>query len=293
MKAGTLILVVFFVLKLNAVAFSQSAEKDTSVFRIETRDGNEFVGQIVYEDSLRIYFLTETLGKISILKKDIKSQEKVDVQQIKEGKIWFPNPQSTRYFWSPNGYGLRKGEGYYQNIWVLWNQFAYGVTDNFSLGGGIIPLFLFGGAPTPVFITPKLSFPVEKNKFNIGAGALVGTILGESGTSFGILYGLTTFGTSDNNVSIGMGYGFAGGEWASSPMINFSGMFRLSDRWYFITENYFISTGGEGFGLLTPGGRWIIKEAALDFGLVVPVQPDIGFVVIPWLGFTVPFGKIQ
>ncbi|HKL31404.1 MAG TPA: hypothetical protein VJ919_02650 [Tangfeifania sp.] len=293
MKAGTLILVVLFVLKLSTTAFSQSTEKDTTIFRIETRDGNEFVGKIASEDSVRINFLTETLGQISILKKDIKSLEKVDVQQIRDGKVWFPNPQSTRYFWSPNGYGLRKGEGYYQNIWVLWNQFAYGVTDNFSVGGGIIPLFLFGGAPTPVFFTPKFSFPVEKNKFNIGAGALVGTVLGESGTSFGILYGLTTFGTPDNNVSFGMGYGFAGGEWASSPMINFNGMFRLSDRWYFITENYYVNTNGEGFGLLTFGGRWIIKKAALDFGLVVPVQPDIAFIGVPWLGFTVPFGKTQ
>jgi len=293
MKAGTVILVVFFIFILNTIAFSQANEKDTSIFRIETRDGNEFVGKITSEDSVRIYFLTEALGQISILKKDIKSRERVNAQQIRDGKVWFPNPQSTRYFWSPNGYGLRKGEGYYQNIWVLWNQFAYGVTDNFSLGGGIIPLFLFGGAPTPVFFTPKFSFPVEKDKFNIGAGALVGTVLGESGTSFGILYGLTTFGTPDDNVSIGMGYGFAGGEWATSPMVNFNAMFRLSDRWYFITENYYLNTGSEGFGLLTFGGRWIIKKAALDFGLVLPVQPDIGFIAIPWLGFTVPFGKTQ
>jgi hypothetical protein len=293
MKAANLILVLFFVIILNTFAFAQPIEKDTAVLRIETRDGNEFVGKIISEDSEKIYFFTENFGEISILKKDIKSREKVNIQQIRDGKIWFPNTQSSRYFWSPNGYGLRKGEGYYQNIWVLWNQFAYGVTDNFSLGGGIIPLFLFDGAPTPVFFTPKFSFPVEKDKFNIGAGALVGTILGETDASFGILYGLTTFGTPDNNVSIGMGYGFAGGEWASSPMVNFNGIFRLSDRWYFITENYYVNTNGEGFGLLTLGGRWIIKKAALDFGLVVPVQPDIGFIAIPWLGFTVPFGKVM
>lgn len=291
MKAGTIILVTIFILFLNTFAFSQAAENDTSIFRIETRDGNEFVGQIISEDSARIIVLTENLGEISIRKKEIKSREKVNIQQIRDGKVWFPNPQSTRYFWSPNGYGLRKGEGYYQNIWVLWNQFAYGVTDNLSVGGGIIPLFLFGGAPTPVFFSPKFSFPVEKNKFNIGAGALVGTVLGESGSSFGILYGLTTFGTPDNNVSLGMGYGFAGGEWASSPIINLNGMFRLSDRWYIITENFYVNTDGEGFGLLTFGGRWIIKKAALDFGLVVPVQPDISFIAVPWLGFTVPFGK--
>ena len=264
---------------------------DTTLVNIETIDGNEFIGQIVSEDSLKVVVKTEKLGEISIFRTDIKRQEILEVQQIKEGKYWFPNPQSTRYLWSPNGYGLKQGEGYYQNIWVLWNQFAYGLSDNFSIGGGIIPLFLFGGTPTPVFITAKFSIPVVENKFNIGAGAIAGTILGEEETGFGILYGLSTFGTPDNNVTVGMGYGFAGGEWASSPMININGMFRVSSRGYFITENYYINAGGENVVLITLGGRSIIKKAALDYGLVIPIA-DIGqFVAIPWLGFTVPFGK--
>jgi|JFJP01.1.fsa_nt_gi hypothetical protein len=264
---------------------------DTTLVSIETVDGNEFIGQIVTEDSLRIVVKTEKLGEISIFRSDIKRREILEVQQIKEGKYWFPNPQSTRYFWSPNGYGLKQGEGYYQNIWVLWNQFAYGLSDNFSIGGGIIPLFLFGGTPTPVFITAKFSIPVVENKFNLGAGAIAGTILGEEETGFGILYGISTFGTPDNNVTLGMGYGFAGGEWAQSPMININGMFRVSSRGYFITENYYINAGGENVVLITLGGRRIIKKAALDYGLVIPIA-DIGqFVAIPWLGFTVPFGK--
>jgi hypothetical protein len=264
---------------------------DTTLVNIETIDGNEFIGQIVSEDSLKVVVKTEKLGEISIFRTDIKRQEILEVQQIKEGKYWFPNPQSTRYLWSPNGYGLKQGEGYYQNIWVLWNQFAYGLSDNFSIGGGIIPLFLFGGTPTPVFITAKFSIPVVENKFNIGAGAIAGTILGEEETGFGILYGLSTFGTPDNNVTVGMGYGFAAGEWASSPMININGMFRVSSRGYFITENYYINAGGENVVLITLGGRSIIKKAALDYGLVIPIA-DIGqFVAFPWLGFTVPFGK--
>lgn len=286
-KIGLAFLFIF----IFAFSVKSQTTNDTTLVNIETVDGNEFIGQIVSEDSLKIVVKTEKLGEISIFRSDIKRQEILEVQQIKEGKYWFPNPQSTRYLWSPNGYGLKQGEGYYQNIWVLWNQFAYGLSDNFSIGGGIIPLFLFGGTPTPVFITAKFSIPVVENKFNIGAGAIAGTILGEEETGFGILYGLSTFGTPDNNVTVGMGYGFAGGEWASSPMININGMFRVSSRGYFITENYYINAGGENVVLITLGGRSIIKKAALDYGLVIPIA-DIGqFVAIPWLGFTVPFGK--
>lgn len=287
--------IVFLVVFSFAVLFVNAQNTgDTILVKIETTDGNEFIGQVISDDSTKTVLKTEKLGEITILKTDIKHTESVQIKQIKEGKYWFPNPQATRYFWSPNGYGLKKGEGYYQNIWVLWNQFSYGVTDYFSVGGGIIPLFLFGGAPTPVFITPKFSIPVKKDQFNIGVGAIVGTILGEEGTGFGILYSNATFGSRDANVSIGAGAMFAGGEWAPSPLINFSGMFRVTNRGYFITENYLITADGSAVVMLSAGGRWIIKKAAIDYGLFIPLASDMDFfVAAPWLGFTVPFGKTK
>ncbi|MGE0018159.1 MAG: hypothetical protein AB7S72_00710 [Draconibacterium sp.] len=285
--------IVFFVMFCFAVLFVNAQNTgDTILVKIETTDGNEFIGQVMSDDSTKTVLKTEKLGEITILKTDIKHTESVQVKQIKEGKYWFPNPQSTRYFWSPNGYGLKKGEGYYQNIWVLWNQFTYGVTDNFSIGAGVIPTFLFGTS-TPVFATVKFSIPVEKDKINIAAGAIAGTILGESETGVGILYGLTTFGSPDANVTFGLGYGYAGGDWAQAPMINFNGMFRVSSRGYFITENYLLSGGGETILLISLGGRSIIKKAALDYGLVFPVAEIGQFIAIPWLGFTIPFGNIN
>ncbi len=288
MKTTTILL---FLVLIFATTIVKAQTKDSTVVKIETTDGNEFVGEIVSQDSLKVVLRTDKLGELSIARADIKYQETIDIQQIKDGKLWFANPQSTRYFWSPNGYGLKKDEGYYQNIWVLWNQFSYGLSDNFSLGAGIIPTVLFGGAPTPIFATAKFSIPVKKNKVNLGGGAIVGTVLGEENTGLGILYGLSTFGSPDNNVTVGLGYAFSDGEFGSSPLININGMFRVSSRGYFITENYIISGDGETFMLMMLGGRWIIKKAALDYGLVIPVG-DIGtFIAIPWLGFTIPFGK--
>jgi len=173
---------------------------------------------------------TENLGEITILRADIKTQINVDEEQIKDGILWFENPQATRYFWAPNAYGLKKGEGYYQNIYVFWNQVSYGITDYITIGGGIIPTFLFGAA-TPVFLTPKVSIPVVKDKFNIGGGMLLGTVLGDvsDDISFGIAYGLSTFGSRDSNISISLGYGYAGGDWANSPLTF------LSSYYFFIT----------------------------------------------------------
>jgi hypothetical protein len=289
MKPKILVLVLLL-FSVNGFLIAQVS--DTTLVRIETMDGNEFTGKIVEENGEQLILQTNNLGEITIQKSDIKSRYLIKPQQIKEGKVWFANPQATRYFWAPNAYGLKKGEGYYQNIYVFWNQFTYGVSNNFSLGAGVIPTFLFAGSPTPIFGTFKVSVPVQKDKFNLAAGAIVGTVLGEEMGGFGILYGTSTFGTPDNNVSIGLGYGFAEGEWASSPLINISGLFRISSRGYILTENYYLQIDGDGGVFLSLGGRWIIKKAALDFALSVPVAADMDtFIAIPLIGFTIPFGN--
>jgi hypothetical protein len=293
MKRLKFFLLLMFIAYATIKSGAQTAA-DSTLIQIETSDGNKFYGRIIHEDNEKLTLKVEGLGEVSLLKENIRLRKVIESGRIKEGKVWFENPQASRYFWSPNGYGLNKGEGYYQNIWVLWNQVAYGITDNFSVGGGIIPLFLFGGTPTPVFFTPKISLPVKKDQFNIGAGALIGTIIGESDASFGIVYGTSTFGSPDKNISLGLGYGFAGGEWASSPLFNLGAMVRLSPTWYFISENYLMVSAEESGGFLSAGARWIINKAALDFGLFTPVGSGIGtFIALPWLGFTVPFGNVN
>ena len=258
--------------------------------RIETKDGNEFIGTITYEDSEHIKILTENLGEITIPVSFIKSREKFSPARIKEGKAWVQNYQDARYFWCPNGYGLNRGEAYYQNIWLFYNQVSYGVTRNFSVGAGIIPLFLIAGTPTPVWIVPKVSIPVVKNKFNMGVGALVGTVLGAEKSTFGILFGTGTFGSRDNNVTLGIGYGFVADGWAEKPMINLSGMFRLSPKTYLLSENYYINADGENILIFILGGRTITKRIGIDYGLLIPTS--IGkFIAIPWLGLTVPLSK--
>ena len=271
---------------------SAQNNQDSIKFRVETTDGNEYVGKIIERSADKIRIKTEKLGEISILNADVKKISEISSAIKKEdGTYWFENPQSTRYFWVPNGYSLNKGEGYYQNVWILGNQAIYGFTNHLSGGVGIIPTFLFAGAATPAWITLRYSTPIVKDKLNIGAGALLGTVIGEQNTGFGILYGVTTFGTKDKNLNIGLGWCFAVGEMAKNPTINISGMIRTGPKGYFLTENYFIGTTDNFVVLTSIGGRRIIKNIGLDFGLWIPLGADIdSFVAVPWLGFTIPFG---
>ena len=166
--------------------------QDSIKTQVETLDGNEYIGIILEQTTETIRIKTDKLGEISIPRAEIKRITQLTATKSKDGTYWLDNPQATRYFWAPNGYSLKKGEGYYQNVWVLFNQAVYGLTDHFSAGVGVMPLFLFGGASTPAWITAKFSVPVVKDKFNMGAGALIGTVIGEEDAGFGILYGITT-----------------------------------------------------------------------------------------------------
>jgi len=272
--------------------YAQQALDSTRLVRINMNDGAEFIGNIVNENDTSLQFLTGKYGQLSILKKDITKVTEIDRNSVVKGKIWAKNPQSTRYFFMPNGYGLQKGEGYYQNIWVLFNQASVGVTDYFSIGAGTVPMFLFGTGVIPVWIVPKFSVPVVKDQFNLGVGAFAGTVIGESNSGFGILYGLATVGNRNTNLTLGLGYGYAGGSFAKTPMISLAGMARVSPKSYLLTENYFISVGNETLSLISVGGRSILGKVGLDYGLIFPFIGEMEtLIAIPWLGITVPFGK--
>ncbi|MAO64462.1 MAG: hypothetical protein CL666_05635 [Balneola sp.] len=216
----------------------------------------------------------------------------MDHDRIKNGEVWFENPHSTRYLFSTNGIGLKKGEGYYQNTWIFFNNVNYGITHNFSLGGGLIPTFLFGTTAVPIWIMPKASIPLVKDNLHAAVGGLFGGVVG-GGESFGLglAYGVLTYGNTDNNLTFGMGYGYADGTWADIPIFTLSGMVRIKEKLYLISENYFVSADGSGIGLLSAALRWSPDNFAVDFGLIRPTDIGGEFIGAPWLGISIPFGR--
>jgi len=261
------------------------------MYSITMSDGNRYFGTIVKQDPAYIKLSTK-IGTVKLPRMDIKEMHVVKESQVKDGRYWYPNLQATRYFFAPNGYGLKKGEAYYQNVWIFFNQFSVGIVDYFSIGAGFVPAFLFGGTPTPVWVVPKVSVPIIKDKLNIGAGGLFGTVIPEENTGFGLAYGLATYGSRDRNITVGIGYGYAAGEWTDYPLITISSMIRASPRSYFVTENYVVPIDGEINFIFSLGGRSIINRVSIDYGLFIPaIQNQDVFFAIPWLGFTVPLHK--
>lgn len=280
---------------LVCVAFSMlpsiAAAQDTAeTYRIETVDGNVFIGELISESEEQVTIRTESAGDITISRENISKMTLIENKRMRKGGYWHENPQPTRYLFTTNALGIKKSQGYYQNTWILFNNVNYGVTNNFSMGAGMVPLFLFGESSTPFWITPKFSIPVDEDLMHLSAGALIGGVIGEDVGSGGLLYGAGTIGDANRNATLGVGYGYGAGEISSTPLINISGIYRTGRNFYLISENYFVP-GTDATGLVSFGLRWAPENFAVDFALLRPVE-DLGpFIGLPWLGVTIPFGQ--
>lgn len=266
------------------------AQNQPDFYKVITVQKQTFVGELISEDDKSITLRTESLSRVTIERVNIESIEKISADRIKNSSYWFENPQSTRYFFSPNAIGLRKGKGYYQNTWVLFNNVNYGISNNLSIGGGLVPLFLFGTGETPVWFLPKVSVPVVEDKLHLGGGAMIGGIVGADTEALGILYGVGTFGNRDRNLSVSLGYGYVGSDISNTPVVNISGLIRTGREFYLLTENYFIP-GVDESGIISAGFRWAPESFALDIGLFRPLTDAGNLIGIPWLGVTIPFGN--
>lgn len=258
---------------------------------VETKDGSVYQGIFLGQDELGIRLRTQSAGDIIIPNDKVKRTRILDERNYKNGQYWFENPNSTRYFFAPSAFSLREGEAYYQNTYVVINSFNVGVTNNFTIGGGFELISTFTGEPT-FFITPKYTFPVA-DKWRAGGGVLylTTTIADSDFSGMGIGYGVVTYGNTDNNATLGLGYGFVNDEFADRPVLTLSGMTRVSRKLGLVTENWIIPSGDIG-GLFSYGLRFMGERATVDLGFLN--NRDIAetiFIGVPYVDFVIKFGK--
>lgn len=219
---------------------------------LSTNDGKSFTGIFVSQDEQNMVIKTESLGELTIPNSKIRDIKLIEREQIINGRFYFANPHPTRYFFGPSAIPMVKGEGYYQNAYVLANSVQVGVSDHFSMGGGIVIPFMF-------FITPKFGYKVAENVY-LGGGILAATtISSDIPFGIGIGYGTVTLGNKEGNFTINAGWGgmkernytydsfgveTSTNSWnmAKRPMFSVSGMVRAAPRVALITENWFFAT---------------------------------------------------
>lgn len=263
------------------------AELDThAVYNIELNEGSEIYAKIIDIGQDELTLESATLGKLNVKVYHIRKIESKEFSVDKKGKYWFPNPNATRYFFAPSAMNLEKGSGYYQNVYILLNMFNYGVTDWFSVGAGFEFISTFSSETKPIaFITPKVGFPVGE-KFHLGCGFIGGFFAEETA---GMFYGLGSYGSTDKNVSVGLGWGFVGGEFQENPFVTLSGMLRVGRKFSFVSENWFLPTEGY-YAVISYGGRFFGPKMSVDIGFlnnldIIEFLP----VGIPYVDFVLKF----
>jgi hypothetical protein len=243
---------------LISTALSQNNEVGKK-YVYEFRDGTTIIGTFIKDESGNI-FINDLQGNETYIPRVMVAQiHEVNDKNLIGDEYWFPNLHDSRYFFSPTAFGLEQGEGYYSHsYWMLW-QAQYGITDNFSIGGGATPL----GAPTT--INMKYSFNVGK-KLNAAAGWFyVGDLLGVSGGNISSLinmpYGVITRGNKENNFTLGLGFSISDDlNMNERTVLNLGGTFRASRRFSIVFEAWVFNAFDSQANILGgPGIRYFRK----------------------------------
>ena len=255
---------------------------------LELRSGERLVGRIVEIREQEIDFQAG-LGKVTVEIARIKTIRTLPASAMKNGDFWFPNPNNTRLYLSPTARMLKQGEGYFQNIWLFFNGVAVGITDNITIGGGmsVFPTDDFL-SDNIFYLTPKIGVHAGSN-VDLAVGALYIFLPFDDGfddgsNSAGIIYGVATLGDDNHNLTGGLGYGFANGELADSPVMMLGGEYRLGKRISFVSENWIIPDGEAA--LISYGLRIFGEKLSVDLSFlnassdpIFPGAPYVDFVV--------------
>lgn len=259
--------------------FIQAQEENKQV-TVTLSNGNTYVGSVVSVDDESAGVETED-GVFNFRYDRIERVVIYDPNDKTSG--WRDNPAKNKLFVTQTGKMLDGGSGYYQNTYIFFSNFAYGLTNNISIDAGFSMI-------------PGLG--IENQLFTIGAkaGSSINQTLYFSGnikyyrvpeTNEGVtsLFGSLTYSKTKLDLTAGAGVGFALDE-TSDALIILGGQYRISERIALLTENIILPPGdGESEALLSFGGRIISSKSAFDLGFFT-VE---GSIFVPFVSYTIKF----
>ena len=264
----------------NDVRTTMTVPDSAHIQIVTLRDGSTIFGRILAVNGDTVSFQTQA-GNIQLSAGAIREIKEIPAADLREGEYWFPNPNSTRLFFAPSGQMLKKGEGYFSDYELFFPGIAYGVTDNVTIGGGV-SLFPAAVEDQVYYVTPKIGISVA-DKVHVAAGVLFARTHGGTG---GIYYGVGTFGDGNASVTLGGGYGFAGGKIEAKPVGMIGGELRVSRRLGIVTENYLLPVSDNNF-LYSFGLRFMGEKLTTDLALVNVSGSDV--IGIPYVDFVFRF----
>lgn len=204
MKKLLSLIFISFLISFSFNIHGQVESTDSTLHLIEKNDGTKYIAIILSDDARELLIETKTIGKIYILKSEVKRITLIENKdQIKNGEFLEESPFSTRHAFTNNALPVKKGNHYAMANWY-GPEVHFAVTDKLSVGA------MTTWIGSPFVLVGKYSFPTANPKVNFS----IGTMLGSSGwlgsfQGFGGLHWATfTYGDRKKNISFSAGYGY-------------------------------------------------------------------------------------
>lgn len=276
---------IFFLFPL--IVPAQTSPSDIEVdssktVEIELTNSTTLTGSVLSVTETELELQQES-GRTFILLSRIRTIREID--NTRKKNRWFPNPNYSRLFFSPTAQPLQKNSGYYQNIYVFFNNLAYAVSDNIAFTGGFSMLPGVGISEQLYFFTGKFGYEVSEGHF-VGAG-----LGAASANTFedALVIGYANYTHSFHRGSLTGGFTtFSVDEEIGTYALYFGGDYRLIQRISFVTENFVFPEAGDEL-VLSYGLRFMGENMSFDLAFFRPgLGTDIGF-GIPYVDFVFNF----
>ena len=109
-------------------------EADTTLRLIEKIDGTKYIAKILSDDARELLIETESIGRIYILKSDVKRITMIeDKTKIINGEFREDSPFSTRYAFTNNALPIKKNE-HYAMVNLFGPEVHFAVSDQLNIG---------------------------------------------------------------------------------------------------------------------------------------------------------------
>ena len=259
-----------------------------SLVSIFLTDGTQLEGTITQETETHV--LVETLVGLEV---KVPRASIVSIEKHHASVFSRPDPNYTRLMFAPTGRPLRRGDAYFFNHYVFFPGMAYGLTDHFTLSGGVSVLPGVGLNEQLLSVAPKFGL-YTSGDVALSAGVLYMRIEDDAG---GMAFVVGTKGSPDKSFTCGIGLGYIAAEgedvdFAEHPVLLLGGNIRLSKSMALVSENWLI-TGGDFKLDQQPLGlalRFLGTKIAVDAGAIIVGEVLKEGFPIPWLSFVYNFG---
>jgi hypothetical protein len=275
-----------------AASVTPTATLHDGMTLVETQDENQFIGILDDSNPDKVVVDTRTMGKVSILRNKIRRIQPLTAAIIRTDELWMGNPNYHRNIMTPTAMPLRPHEGQVRNTDILFTAATYGMNKHWSAEVGFdLTSLLTISQPNLFYIMPQYHKQVGQKSY-IAFGTFIGvhgetsrlvadTIFGTTTTIKTTVMDLVpfttfTYGTTENNLTFGVGYRFVDGKLRQNPVVMVGGQYRLSRNWMFVGEvmNQKLSAGLRDpdnpevlFPIINVGVRYLTRRYVFDFGI--------------------------